>query len=82
MVTTSSMKGFVTALILCAVGLIFWIYLTPTVVDAIQTMNTTSWSFVGKDGAIALVQLLPFIWVAAGVVVFLGVLFGKITFGE
>lgn len=73
-------KGFIVALILCMVGLMFWIYLTPTVVEAIQNMNTSGWTFVGKEGAIALIQLLPFIWITAGIVVFLGVLFGKIKY--
>jgi len=73
-------KGFIVGLILCMVGLMFWIYLTPTIVDAIQQMNTSNWTFVGKDGAIALIQLLPFIWITAGIVVFLGVLFGKIKY--
>lgn len=39
--------------------------LTPTVVDQVQDMNTTGWTFTGAEGAIALLGLVPFIWVAS-----------------
>lgn len=38
--------------------------LTPTIVDQVQDMNTTGWTFTGAEGAIALLGLVPFIWVA------------------
>ncbi|MBA7492012.1 hypothetical protein ES702_02561 [subsurface metagenome] len=38
--------------------------LTPTVVDQVQDMNTSGWTFTGAEGAIALLGLVPFIWVA------------------
>lgn len=38
--------------------------LTPTVVDQVQNMNTSGWSFTGYEGAIALLGLVPFVWVA------------------
>jgi len=38
--------------------------LTPTIVDQVQAMNTTGWTFTGHEGAIALLGLVPFIWVA------------------
>lgn len=39
--------------------------MTPTVVDQVQNMNTTGWTFTGYQGAIALLGLVPFVWVAA-----------------
>ncbi len=39
--------------------------MTPTVVDQVQNMNTTGWTFTGSEGAIALLGLVPFIWVAS-----------------
>jgi len=38
--------------------------MTPVVVDQVQAMNTTGWTFTGHDGAIALLGLVPFVWVA------------------
>lgn len=39
--------------------------MTPTVVDQVQAMNTTGWTFTGHEGAVALLGLVPFIWVAS-----------------
>lgn len=39
--------------------------MTPTVVDQVQGLNTTGWTFTGHDGAIALIGLVPFVWVAS-----------------
>jgi len=39
--------------------------MTPVVVDQVQAMNTTGWTFTGYQGAIALLGLVPFVWVAA-----------------
>ena len=39
--------------------------MTPTVVDQVQGLNTTSWTFTGHDGAIALIGLVPFVWIAS-----------------
>ena len=38
--------------------------LTPTIVDQVVGMNTTGWNFTGHEGAVALLGLVPFIWVA------------------
>jgi len=38
--------------------------MTPVVVDQVEAMNTTSWTFTGHDGAIALLGLVPFCWIA------------------
>ncbi len=40
------------------------LYMTPVVVDAVQSINTTGWNFTGYQGAIALMGLVPFVWVA------------------
>jgi len=39
--------------------------LTPTVVDQVQNMNTSNWTFTGAEGAKQLLGLVPFIWVAS-----------------
>jgi len=45
--------------------------MTPTVVSQVQTTLAaaeaapTEWNFTGSDGAIALLGLVPFIWVAS-----------------
>lgn len=38
--------------------------MTPTVVDTVQNLNTTGWSFTGYEGAIQLIGLVPFVWIA------------------
>lgn len=43
---------------------IFLLSLTPTIVDQVQSMNTSGWNFTGSAGAIALLGLVPFVWVA------------------
>lgn len=40
------------------------LYLTPVIVDAVQDINTTGWNFTGYQGAIAILGLIPFIWIA------------------
>ncbi len=43
---------------------IFFLAMTPTVVDQVQGLNTTGWTFTGHEGAEALLGLVPFVWVA------------------
>lgn len=38
--------------------------MTPIVVDQVQAVNTTDWTFTGHEGAEALLGLVPFVWVA------------------
>lgn len=40
------------------------LYMTPVVVDAVADINTTGWDFTGYQGAIAILGLVPFIWIA------------------
>ncbi len=57
--------------IMGAVGIIIVVIallnLTPTVVDQVQTIITggSGWTFTGSDGALALLGLVPFVWVAS-----------------
>lgn len=39
--------------------------MTPVVVEFVQDMNTTGWTFTGHDAAIQFLGLVPFIWVAS-----------------
>jgi NADH:ubiquinone oxidoreductase subunit 6 (subunit J) len=43
---------------------IFLLALTPTVVSQVQDMDTSGWNFTGYQGAVALLGLVPFVWVA------------------
>lgn len=59
-------SGAVIGLISLIVVAIAWIAMTPTIVTQVQGINTTGWSFTGYEGAIALVGLIPFVWVGSG----------------
>lgn len=48
------------------------LYMTPVVVDAVAAINTTGWNFTGYQGAIAILGLVPFLWIA-GVLAFAAV---------
>ena len=60
--------------IIGAVGIvvitIVLISMTPTIVDSVQTMmlnatnENTEWNFTGAKGALQLVGLVPFVWIA------------------
>lgn len=55
--------------ILTAIGIVITtialLSLTPVVVDAVQDLNTTSWTFMGAEGAKSLLGLVPFVWIAS-----------------
>lgn len=57
------------AKIIGAVGIVVIVItllaMTPTVVDQVQNLDTSSWNFTGYEGAIALLGLVPFIWIAS-----------------
>lgn len=57
---------------------IVMLYMTPVVVDAAADVNTTGWDFTGYQGAIAILGLVPFLWIA-GVLAFAGVAFFMIA---
>lgn len=55
--------------ILTAIGIVVvtiaLLSLTPVVVNAVQNLNTSTWTFGGAEGAIALLDLVPFVWIAS-----------------
>lgn len=53
------------AAIAVVVVTIVLLYMTSPIVDAVDAINTTGWSFTGYQGAIAILGLVPFLWVAA-----------------
>jgi len=57
---SDSIKGAVAIVVVTVVLLA----MTPTVIDQVQSLNTSSWTFTGYEGAIALIGLVPFLWVA------------------
>lgn len=70
-----SVGGFISAVIILIAGLAC----TPIVVDQVQGMNTTDWSFTGYSGAIALKDLIPFVWIGALVTGVVVLILGKAT---
>ena len=62
---TMSLQNKIIGAVSIVVIVITLLAMTPTVVDQVQNMNTTGWTFTGAEGAIALLGLVPFIWVAS-----------------
>ena len=60
-----NISGKIVGAVSIVVIVITLLALTPTVVDQVQNMNTTGWTFTGHAGAEALLGLVPFIWVAS-----------------
>jgi len=52
--------------------MIFFLAMTPTVINQVGNVSTAGWTFTGHAGAATLLGLVPFVWVAmiliAGVV--------------
>jgi hypothetical protein len=57
-----------TAPIMTVIAGIIWVICTPIFVNQVDTTSTTGWNFTGAAGAITLFQLLPFIFIAGGVI--------------
>lgn len=57
-----------TAPVMVVIAGIMWVIMTPILVDQVQNTNTTGWSFTGYTGAITLFQLIPFVFIAGGIV--------------
>jgi len=57
---SGSIKGAVAIVVVTIVLLA----MTPTVITQVQALNTSSWTFTGYEGAIALIGLVPFLWIA------------------
>lgn len=60
MSASASIKGSVAVVVITIVLLA----MTPVVIDQVQGVNTSGWNFTGYQGAIALLGLVPFLWVA------------------
>ncbi|MGB9756300.1 MAG: hypothetical protein ACPLVJ_00760 [Candidatus Bathyarchaeales archaeon] len=45
--------------------------LVPIIVDQVQSVNTTSWSFTGVSGARTLFGLIPFIFIVGIIIYFM-----------
>lgn len=67
------------SLILVAVG---WLAMTPIIIDQVQAINTTGWTFTGYEGAIALLGLVPFAWIGAGLAMLVVGMFGLVRYGK
>ena len=53
------------AAIAVVVVTIVLLYMTSPIVAAVDSINTTAWDFTEYEGAIAILGLVPFLWVAA-----------------
>lgn len=65
---TSAESSEYTAPVMMVISGIIWIISIPIYVDAVQDTNTTGWTFTGATGATTLFLLMPFIFIAGGVV--------------
>jgi hypothetical protein len=57
--------------------LILGIILVPIIVDQVQSINTTLWNFTGHQGAVTMLNLLPFIFIIGIVAFFIVGILGK-----
>lgn len=73
--------SYIYDLIGLVVTLIFGVYMIPIVVDAVQTTNTTGWTFTGAEGAKAMYLLIPFIFIIGLVIYFVTALIVKAKSG-
>jgi hypothetical protein len=64
---TSKAVDWVILIILLIIG----VNLVPTVVDTVQAINTTNWSFTGYTAAATLMGLLPFVFIVGLVIYFI-----------
>lgn len=60
-------EGF-TAPILMVLSGVIWVICIPIFADQVQGANTSSWNFTGAAGAKTLFYLMPFIFIAGGVI--------------
>lgn len=72
----ASISSAVIGLISIIIIAIAWLAMTPVIVDQVQAVNTTGWTFTGYEGAEALLGLIPFVWVGAGLAMIVVGLFG------
>lgn len=65
---TRGEAGDFTAPVMIVIAGIIWVIMTPILADTVIQTNTTSWNFTGYQGAITLFNLIPFVFIAGGVV--------------
>jgi hypothetical protein len=57
--------------------LILGVIMLPIVVDQVMSINTTLWNFTGHQGAVTMLNLLPFIFIIGIVAFFIAGILGK-----
>lgn len=58
-------KTIIYAVIGLVIGLVVSLSTLGTVVDLVDAVNVTDWDFTGYSGAIALLNLIPFVYIAS-----------------
>ena len=64
--------------IILLVSTIISYVLLPVLVDAVEDVNTTGWTFTGHEGAEVILGLSPFVWVCGITVATVLALLGRI----
>lgn len=64
------------AVIGLVIGAIIYVYLIPSFVEAVTGIDTSGWNFTGSTGAIAILFLLPLIFIAGIVIWFVKEILG------
>ena len=57
--------------------LIIGMILVPIIVDQVQSVDTSNWTFTGSIGAVTLFGLLPFVFISGIVIYFIASILGK-----
>lgn len=75
---STSSTGKIVDWIGLVIALIFGVYLTPIIVDAVVETNFSNWNFTGASGAKTIYLFLPFIFIIGMIVYFIARLLGKV----
>ncbi|MCJ7805727.1 hypothetical protein MUP46_03745 [Patescibacteria group bacterium] len=51
-----------------AIGTIISVLMLPPVTDTIMGVNTTAWTFTGHEGVIAMMYIIPLVYIAAVII--------------
>ena len=65
--------------IVLVITLLVLLACTPIVIEQVAAVNTTEWDFTGYQGAIVLLGLVPFVWVAS---ILIGMIFAVLPSGK
>ena len=68
------------ALIVAFLFLIFGLGLGGAVVDTVQGVNTTGWTFTGHDAVESILPMFPIVYYAGIILGFLGIIFVAIRY--